>query len=202
MSIESDFTYFAESRGLSPADLGRTFAGPQGTYRILGLNVKAHVLPVICENVKSGAKKGFEPAFVKSRLAVEDKKMTIHASGNLRKQIIRLAHSNPELRPHLIPLLKVAREVRGPGGLIFMFDHGFTLRTTPTDPPYNQTYEGLILRESGPVKPYKAALKVVQENMDEIMRMKKPYDVILFVDEKVKALVGKPPSWHQYYMPD
>jgi len=121
---------------------------------------------------------------------------------NLRHRLIRLAHSNPEMRPHLLPLLKAAREERGSGGLIFSYTHGFSIRTTPTDPPYNQTYEGLILRDSGPVKPYKAALKVIQEHRDEIERMKKPYDVILFVDEKVKALVGKTPSWHQYYMPD
>lgn len=31
-------------------------------------------------------------------------------SNNLRSSVIRLAHANPELRPHLLPLLKTANE--------------------------------------------------------------------------------------------
>lgn len=122
---------------------------------------------------------------------------------NLRDRVIRLAHSKPELRGHLLPLLmqREARDERGAGGLIFNFERGFSLRTQPTDPPYNQTYDGLILVERTK-KPYQMALQVVREFRSEIERLKTPYAVSKFVDEKVLERVGKTPSWHSYSMPD
>lgn len=120
---------------------------------------------------------------------------------NLRHNIIRLAHQKPELRGHLLEVLKSARDERGAGGLIFNFERGFALRTQPTDPPYNQTYDGLILVERAK-KPYQMALQVVREFRSEIERLKTPYAVSKFVDEKVFERIGKTPSWHQYSMPD
>jgi hypothetical protein len=127
----------------------------------------------------------------------------------LRHSIIRLAHAKPELREHLLPLVKAsfyaslhsAQDERGSGGLIFNFERGFSVRTKPTDPPYNQTYDGLILLDKAK-KPYTAALKVVQAHRSEIERLKTLWAVSQFIDEKVKALVGKTPGWHQYSMPD
>lgn len=98
---------------------------------------------------------------------------------------------------------RFAREVRGPGGLIFDLDQvgEFSLRTTPTD-PYGQVYEGLILTPKAGKRPYKAALEVVREFKDEIMRMKSTYDVYSFVNQKVQERVGKAPSWQFYNRPD
>jgi len=122
---------------------------------------------------------------------------------NLRDHIIRLAHQKPELQPYLLKILthREARDERGSGGLIFNFERGFSLRTQPTDPPYNQTYDGLILVERAK-KPYQMALQVVREFRSEIERLKTPYAVSKFVDEKVRERVGKTPSWHSYSMPD
>ena len=122
---------------------------------------------------------------------------------SLRSRVLRLAFSDPTLKKPLLEAhLRTAREVKGPGGMLFDFERGFSLRTWPSDPPYNQTYQGLILMESGPKRPYREALKVIAEFKDEIMRFRKPYDVRQFVNEKVEERMGKTPKWHSYYMPD
>lgn len=120
----------------------------------------------------------------------------------LRANLIRIAHSRPEFRKDILPLVsKVAREERGPGGLIFSLDDGFAVRTTPSDPPYNQTYRGLLLVQRAK-KPYQAALQVVRTHKDEIFRMKTLGEVVRFISEKVRALGLKDPELHSYSMPD
>jgi hypothetical protein len=124
-------------------------------------------------------------------------------ANDLRAKVIRLAAANPELRPHLLPLIRSASAgLRGSGGLIFNLSRGFAVRTMPTDPPYNQTYDGLILVDRGGKKPFAEALRVVAEFQDEIFRLKRLGDVAKFVDQKVQERVGKAPGWHQYSMPD
>lgn len=120
----------------------------------------------------------------------------------LRERLIRIAAAYPEHRAALLPLLKTAFERRGPGGLLFSIrDDGFSARTTPIDPPYNQTYDGLILVKKQ-AKPFQAALQVIRQHEDEILRMKSLYEVSRFVDDKVRQAVGKPADWHDYSMPD
>lgn len=97
---------------------------------------------------------------------------------------------------------RVAKEERGVGGLIFDFDGGFSLRTTPTDPPYNQTYTGSILMDTGGVKPYRAALQIVLGDKDHLMRLKRIREVQDHINSKVEAQGLKAPRWHTYHMPD
>ena len=119
---------------------------------------------------------------------------------SLRDKLVRLAHVNPELRPHLLPLLKSATFWEGgPGGLQFDFSHAeVTVRTRPTD-PYRQEYEASILTPDGDKDAYQAALKVIQDHKTEIKRLRKVFDVTNFVDEKVRAMVGTAPRWNHYF---
>lgn len=101
---------------------------------------------------------------------------------------------------------RTANEVLGQGRLLFDLDgtaNDFSARTIPSDPPYNQTYEGLILVDKGPKRVYQTALKVIQDNFEEIKKKHRLYDIQLLVNEQVAALMnGKTPYWHSYYMPD
>lgn len=118
----------------------------------------------------------------------------------LRNALIRTAAVFPDLRGDLLPLIKSAME-RGAGGLIFsLTSDSFSARTQPTGPG-NQVYDVLLLIKKAK-RPFDAAMQVIRAHKDEIYRMKGLYEVESFVNEKVKALVGKTPDWHDYSMPD
>jgi len=51
----SDFKRLASLYGLKPSDLGRTFTAGNGTYKITGLNTKAHKYPINATKVTTGA---------------------------------------------------------------------------------------------------------------------------------------------------
>ena len=116
----------------------------------------------------------------------------------LRSKLIRLAHTNPEIRPHLLPLLtKEARLRKGPGGLLFDYGRGFSVRE---DHP--MVYDAYILMDNGPKRPYRAALQAARMWERDIMAMRNLHEVRKFIDQKTYEAVGKYPKWHFYSMPD
>jgi hypothetical protein len=125
----------------------------------------------------------------------------------VRRQLLRIASGLPKgdkTRRSLLAALRLAREEQGSGGLLFTFEpNDFSVRTFPTDPPYNQTYTTSYLSERGPKRAYRVALEVVQEFKADIMRFKQLRQVREFVDNKVAETVKRgAPKWGTFHSPD
>lgn len=126
-------------------------------------------------------------------------------SERLASQVLRIASDLPKgdtTRRALLEAIRTAYgRVKGSGGLLFSFDRGFSVQTPPMD-SYGQVYDVILLMESGPKRPYRAALNVIREYKTEIMKFRKLWDVRDFIDDKVREQTGKVPKWHSYSMPD
>ena len=54
--------------GLEKSDLGKTFITPEGTYEIVGLNTRAHKMPILAKKFNDGRRYKFSAIFVKRAL--------------------------------------------------------------------------------------------------------------------------------------
>lgn len=62
------FTAAASMWGLSPKDLGREFVSQRRRFRIESANLRAHKLPIIAADVRTGKRFKFAPTTVKAGL--------------------------------------------------------------------------------------------------------------------------------------
>ena len=124
-------------------------------------------------------------------------------TSTLRSKLIHVANANPEIRSHLLPLLKQAypRAEKGSGGLLFDYDRGFSVKEQAKD-PHGQVYDGLILMDNGPKRPYRAAVQAALLFKKDLLTMRDISAVRKYIDEKTYESVGKYPKWHRYSMPD
>jgi hypothetical protein len=98
---------------------------------------------------------------------------------SLRSKVIRLAHANPELRPHLLPLLKEAGEEGVTSGRTWgdskLIGGGTGNPKAPADdknPPYNKRNlgPGGCNKEDDDGKCYDQRLKYNQRYRNEVCR--------------------------------
>jgi len=115
----------------------------------------------------------------------------------IRGSLIRLAYSKPELRPHLLPLLKTA----APQITVNIMGGRLGLREIPKD-PHGQVYDvALVLEASG--KRLNAAATAVAQKFKRQLEQMRLHDAMEFIDAEVaKLMPGKRIKWHFYSMPD
>jgi hypothetical protein len=88
---------------------------------------------------------------------------------NLRSKLIRLAHTNPELRPHLLAILK-----EGAHPYDVSIDHGYTQPLAGAHDVMQQLQSNLLVEQGRPPRPenhHLASNKVMLKNTD----LRNPY---------------------------
>ena len=124
---------------------------------------------------------------------------------SLRKKVIRLAHMNEALRPHLLPMLKEGFGNRVKGQHIIVSPDGsFSIQDIPKD-PHGQVYDAAILIDKrATVK--RAMIEVWKQYRREILAQRSVWKATEFIDEKLRELASRPLKgyikWHHYSMPD
>ena len=124
---------------------------------------------------------------------------------SLRKSVIKLAHMNPDLRPHLLPLLKEGfrNQIKG-SHIIVRPDGKFSIQDIPKD-PHGQVYDAAILIDKRRTI-QQAMLLVWKQYRREILAQRSVWKATDFIDEKLQELSTRPLKgyikWHHYSMPD
>jgi len=92
---------------------------------------------------------------------------------------------------------------RGSGGLLFSTKPMFSVKTEPSDPPYNQTYDAMLIASGSGALAVRQLHKTYQQYKREIHAMRSLYEVQKFLDEKVRESgVRGRLRWHHWSMPD
>jgi len=128
--------------------------------------------------------------------AVKGSQQTGNDMSTLRKALIRLAHQKPEMRPHLLPLLK-----RASPQITVDFDRGLFLKEIPKD-PHGQVYDAAFPLDKNGKRIRALAETIAKKNRTRLVQMRL-YDATKFIDAEVsKVMPGKRIRWHHYSMPD
>ena len=138
--------------------------------------------------------------------ALEDFGEDYSHNASLRKRAIKLAHVNPVLRPHLLPLLKEAygRDVAGKHLIFSPNGPPFSFREVAQD-AHGQVYDAAILMDKRRTV-VQAVAQVWRKYQRELVGMRKRYEAIKFIEAKIPEFASRPIKgyikWHMYSMPD
>lgn len=109
----------------------------------------------------------------------------------LRAKVLRLIRTTPRIAHTLLPLVRGASERAGAGGLLFLLDGVFAVRTPPVRTASGEAYQSLVLHDSSA---YGQAMASIRSHMGQLLKLGTLAEVQGFVDRQV-ALA---PAWSTY----
>lgn len=122
---------------------------------------------------------------------------------DLTKTLIRLGTTNPELRPHIRPVLASLGKASG-SKLTISFKHGLSVRFVEgSNPSFGEIGSAAYLNESkSGVRVVRAAIQFARDNLAKLQSMGPYNEVVEAINEAVSDQIGKFPKWDYTQFPD